>query len=136
IHAPRLAQPTSGSSRWWRREVTRTVTLRASAVVVALLASGCGGGTHGRAGAHKTIVRRCAAGARQPLGSSRLAWAAVVIRPTTAYRSPGGSAIQRFGLRNVNGAATVFAVAGMELDVRCRVAWLHVALPIHPNGAS
>jgi hypothetical protein len=52
-----------------------------------------------------------------------------LLRPTTAYRSPRGAAIQRFGVRNVNGATTVFGVVGKEVDARCRAAWLHVALP-------
>jgi hypothetical protein len=48
-----------------------------------------------------------------------------LLRPTTAYRSPRGAAIQRFGLRNVNGVTTVFGVVGKEVDARCRAAWLH-----------
>ena len=59
-----------------------------------------------------------------------------LLRPTTAYRSPRGAAIQRFGVRNVNGVTTVFGVVGKEVDARCRAAWLHVALPIRPNGAT
>ncbi len=51
-----------------------------------------------------------------------------LLRPTTAYRSPRGAAIQRFGVRNVNGVTTVFGVVGKEVDARCRAAWLHVAL--------
>src|SRR6266446_4363566 len=42
----------------------------------------------------------------------------------------------RFGVRNVNGAATVFGVLGRTVDARCRAVWLHVELPIHPNGAT
>jgi lipoprotein-anchoring transpeptidase ErfK/SrfK len=113
--------------------------LRVSVVsvgIVALAASGCGGGSHGAAETHKEIVRHCAAGTLQPVGSDDLAWAAAAVRATTAYRSPGGAAIRRFGLQNVNGAATVFGVLGREVDARCRVAWLHVALPIRPNGAT
>jgi len=59
-----------------------------------------------------------------------------LLRPTTAYRSPRGAAIQRFGVRNVNGVTTVFGVVRKEVDARCRAAWLHVALPIRPNGAT
>jgi hypothetical protein len=44
--------------------------------------------------------------------------------------------IQRFGVRNVNGVTTVFGVVGKEVDARCRAAWLRVALPICPNGAT
>jgi lipoprotein-anchoring transpeptidase ErfK/SrfK len=59
---------------------------------------------------------------------------AVVLRPTTAYRAPARRALARFGLRNVNGAATVFGVRGVRLDASCRPAWVHVALPMRPNG--
>jgi lipoprotein-anchoring transpeptidase ErfK/SrfK len=65
-----------------------------------------------------------------------VAWAAVALRPVAAYRSPGGAAIRRFGVRNANGAPTVFGVLARQLDARCRTTWLHVALPIRPNGAS
>jgi lipoprotein-anchoring transpeptidase ErfK/SrfK len=37
---------------------------------------------------------------------------------------------------NVNGVATVLSVLGEQLDSRCRPAWLHVELPIRPNGAT
>jgi hypothetical protein len=33
-----------------------------------------------------------------------------LLRATTAYRSPRGAAIQRFGVRNVDGVTTVFGV--------------------------
>jgi lipoprotein-anchoring transpeptidase ErfK/SrfK len=39
-------------------------------------------------------------------------------------------------VRNANGAPTVFGVLERELDLHCRTTWLHVALPIRPNGAS
>jgi hypothetical protein len=39
-------------------------------------------------------------------------------------------------VRNVNGVTTVFGVVGKKVDARCRAAWLHVALPIRPNGAT
>ena len=70
------------------------VTALAAAVAVA----GCAGGReHGVAGAEKTLVHRCAAGAVRPVGSANVAWAAVVERPLTAFRSPGRRPIARFG---------------------------------------
>jgi hypothetical protein len=107
-----------------------------SVALVALAASGCGGGSHPAAKTHKPTARHCAAGTLQPVGSSDLAWGAAALRATTAYRSPGGAAIHRFGRLNVNGASTVFGVLGREVDARCRAAWLRVALPIRPNGAT
>jgi lipoprotein-anchoring transpeptidase ErfK/SrfK len=116
------------------------VTTRVGVVTVlavSAVAAGCGGGArHGVAGAAKTIVQRCADGQRRAVGSDAVAWAAVAVRPTTAFRAPGGAAVARFGLRNVNGVSTVFGVVGEQVDARCRVRWLHVALPIRPNGAT
>jgi lipoprotein-anchoring transpeptidase ErfK/SrfK len=105
-----------------------------SVAFVALAASGCGGGSHSVAEPHKASVRHCAAGSLKPVGSSRVAWAAAALHATTAYRLPGGGVVRRFGRQNVNGATTVFGVLGKTVDARCRVAWLHVALPIRPNG--
>src|SRR6266446_2899194 len=106
-----------------------------SVALVALAASGCGGGSQRAVPPKKVKVLHCAAGTLRPVGSSDAAWAAVALRATTAYRSRGGAAIRRFGRLNVNGAATVFGVLGKTVDARCRAAWLHVALPIRPNGA-
>jgi lipoprotein-anchoring transpeptidase ErfK/SrfK len=120
--------------------MTGRVVLRVNVVAVSfavLAAAGCGAShSHVAGGPQQPAVRRCVAGSIRPIGSARVAWAAEVLRPTAAYRSPGGEVIQRFGLRNVNGAATVFGVLGREVDARCRPAWLHVALPIRPNGAT
>jgi L,D-transpeptidase catalytic domain len=107
-----------------------------SVALVALAASGCGGGSQRAVPPKKVKVRHCVAGTLRPVGSSDAAWAAVALRATTAYRSPGGAAIRRFGRLNVNGATTVFGVLGKTVDARCRAAWLHVALPIRPNGAT
>jgi lipoprotein-anchoring transpeptidase ErfK/SrfK len=56
-------------------------------------------------------------------------WAAVALRPTTAFASPARTPLARFGLKNVNGARTAFSVLG------CRGDWLRVELPVRPNGA-
>jgi hypothetical protein len=107
-------------------------------VVTVALAAGCGGGTHHVAASDKTHAaktRHCVAGTR-PVGSSRVAWGATARRATTAYRTPAGAPIRRFGLLNVNGAATVFGVLGRKVDAACHSPWLHVALPIRPNGVT
>jgi lipoprotein-anchoring transpeptidase ErfK/SrfK len=110
------------------------LSARTTIVLLGLLAlAGCGGGTtHRVAGQEKTV---CAAGLR-PLGTTAVAVAAVVTQPTTAYAEPGGRAVARFGLLNVNGVPTVFGVLGERVDGRCRPTWLHVQLPIRPNGAT
>jgi lipoprotein-anchoring transpeptidase ErfK/SrfK len=111
-----------------------TVTL------AALVAAGCGGTRQTVPQPPPTsplpTVKRCAAGTRSLAGLASVAWAAAVRRPTTAFRVPGGAAIERFGVVNVNKVATVFGVLGERVDMRCRVTWLHVALPIRPNGAT
>jgi lipoprotein-anchoring transpeptidase ErfK/SrfK len=56
-------------------------------------------------------------------------WVAVGMRPTTAFAAPARRPLAHFGLKNVNGARTVFSV----LD--CRPGWIRVELPIRPNGA-
>ena len=108
-----------------------------AAALAALLAAGCGGGrTHGVAGARVTLAPRCAAGLHRPVGSARVSWAAFVVRPAFAYRAPGRARIARFGLLNANGVSTVFGVLGEQVDARCRPRWLHVLLPLRPNGAT
>jgi lipoprotein-anchoring transpeptidase ErfK/SrfK len=107
-----------------------------SVALVALAVSGCGGGSQSVAKPHKASVRHCAAGTLRPVGTSDLAWAGAALRATTAYRSPGGVTIQRFGQKNVNGVTTVFGVLAKKVDARCRATWLHVALPIRPNGVT
>jgi len=92
---------------------------------VALLA-GCGGVRSGVEGAVKqTCAPPAARGANVTLG-------AVVTRPLSAFRTPGRHAIARFGLLNVNGVDTVFSVLGQT----CDGTWLHVQLPVRPNGAT
>jgi lipoprotein-anchoring transpeptidase ErfK/SrfK len=118
--------------------MSERVTVRVGVVTVlavSAVAAGCGGGVvrHGVAGAS---VERCTAGDRRAVGSATVAWAAVAVRPTAAFRSPGHGVVARFGLRNVNGVSTVFGVLGEQVDGRCRARWLHVALPIRPNGAT
>jgi lipoprotein-anchoring transpeptidase ErfK/SrfK len=56
-------------------------------------------------------------------------WAAVALHPTTVFAAPERNALARFGVKNVNGARTVFSVLG------CRSDWLRVELPMRPNGA-
>lgn len=92
----------------------------------ALLAAGCGGVRSGVEGAvHEKCAPPVARGANVSL-------AAVVVRPLSAFRAPGRGAIARFGLLNVNGVDTVFSVLGQT----CDASWLHVELPMRPNGAT
>ena len=121
------------------RVISRSSQVTFVALAAAAVVAGCGAGhgepAHGLARA-KTIVPTCAAGTQRPVGSATVAYAAFVVRPTNAFRSPGRAPIARFGLRNVNRAPMVFGVVGEQLDRRCRVTWLHVALPMRPNGVT
>ena len=109
-----------------------------TALAAAVAAAGCARRARARRRGEraKTLVPRCAAGAVRPVGSADVAWAAVVERPVTAFRSPGRGPIARFGLLNVNGVPTVLGVLGERVDARCRATWLHVALPLRPNGVT
>src|SRR5207244_363109 len=106
----------------------------------ALLLVGCGGG-HADARSTRTApphvvkARTCEPGLRR-LGSTRVAYAAVVQHPVRAYRRPGHTPFARFGLQNVNGVNTVFGVTGAVLTGSCRATWYRVQLPMRPNGAT
>jgi len=107
------------------------------AAIFATVLAGCGAArTHGVAGVHTTLVRTCPAGAHRPVGPVGASWAAIVLRPAAAYRAPGRAPIARFGLLNVNRVTTVFGVVGEQVDARCRAQWLHVLLPMRPNGVT
>jgi lipoprotein-anchoring transpeptidase ErfK/SrfK len=112
----------------------RTVALTI-VVAVALVTAACGGNgsSSGVAGARKTL---CAGGARRPVGTKDAPVAALLLRPTTAFHEAGNAPVARFELKNVNGAPTVFGVVGELVDTRCRATWLHVELPMRPNGAT
>ena len=75
-----------------------------------------------------TTARLCA----QLPPAADVSYAAVVRRPLVAFRRPGSGRIARFGLVNVNGVDMLFAVRGISCDAR----WLHVQLPLRPNGVT
>lgn len=87
------------------------------------------------AGTKVSRTPRCAAGSIRPVSEAGGAVAALLIRPTTARRKPGGTPISSFGLVNVNGVRTVFGVLHERLTADCRATWLRVQLPIRPNGS-
>ena len=101
-------------------------------VLVAALLAGCG---VGRSTEPTRVlgakVVRCSAGELRPLGSQKLAYVGVAPRGAVARR---GSHSIRFGVRNVNGYPTVFAVTGAVLDSACKPRWYRVELPVKPNG--
>lgn len=78
---------------------------------------------------------RCRAGSVVRVGTADRAVAALVVRRTSALRSPHGAPVRTFGLMNQNGVRTVFAVLARRVDSACRTTWLRVQLPVRPNGA-
>jgi len=82
-----------------------------------------------RSGVEGAVKQTCA---RPAARGANLSLAAVVTRPLSAFRVPGHRAIARFGLLNVNGVDSVFAVLGQT----CDGSWLHVQLPLRPNGST
>ncbi len=80
---------------------------------------------------------RCAAAAR-PLGSSRVAYAALVKRQTVIREQPQGRSpvVGRVTLANVNGFRQVLAVLGVHSGSSCKADWFRVELPVLPNGTT
>jgi lipoprotein-anchoring transpeptidase ErfK/SrfK len=81
-------------------------------------------------------ARVCEPGSFRPLGSARVAYAAIVHQRATAFRRPGRGVLARFGRLNVNGVPTVFGVRGVIVDERCGPTWYRVQLPLRPNGVT
>jgi lipoprotein-anchoring transpeptidase ErfK/SrfK len=69
-----------------------------------------------------------------PVGSQKVAVAAVVRRHAVAYRHPGRRPFARFGRLNQNDYPTVFRVLAAVRRSNCRPAWYRVQLPLRPNG--
>ena len=92
--------------------------------------AGCGGG--GGGGGHVGVERHAPPACARLPAAANVSYAAVVRRPLVAFRRPGRGRIAHFGLLNVNGVDTVFAVRGVSCDAR----WLHVQLPLRPNGVT
>jgi lipoprotein-anchoring transpeptidase ErfK/SrfK len=113
---------------------------------LAALLAGCGASTqpaasgaqHTRRAQHATQpkAKHCRAGVAQPLGSSRVAYAAIVRRNARAVRRPGGPVFARFGRLNQNGFPTTFGVRAVIRARDCRPLWYRVQLPMRPNGVT
>jgi lipoprotein-anchoring transpeptidase ErfK/SrfK len=80
--------------------------------------------------------RTCVDGSFRRLGSSRLAYAAVVRSRATVRRRPGGAVLARFGKLNINGVPTVFSIRGAVLGSNCRPSSYSVQVPKRPNGVT
>jgi hypothetical protein len=103
-------------------------------VGLSFLAAGCGSQAADARGVLGTGVERCRAGSEQPVGSRRVALAAVATRKLNAFRRPGRMAFAHFATMNVNRVPTVFAVRGAVVARDCSARWYRVQLPQKPNG--
>jgi lipoprotein-anchoring transpeptidase ErfK/SrfK len=76
--------------------------------------------------------------AQRPLGSARVAYAALVERHTVIRKQPQGrsSIVGRAELANVNGFRQVLAVLGVHRGSTCKADWFRVELPVLPNGTT
>jgi lipoprotein-anchoring transpeptidase ErfK/SrfK len=79
----------------------------------------------------------CVAGSEHPLGSAKLAYAAIVKgNAATAYATPGGKAVAVFGAKNDNGYPTVFGISSAVVAHDCHITWYRAELPMRPNGTA
>jgi lipoprotein-anchoring transpeptidase ErfK/SrfK len=99
-----------------------------------LLLTGCRGNAP-RQSVLAAHAQHCAAGERR-VGSARAAYAASAPHGAVAFGRPGGRVVARFGATNVNHYPTVLGVVGKVVRGDCSTAWLHVQLPIKPNGVT
>jgi L,D-transpeptidase catalytic domain len=82
----------------------------------------------------KSAEPRCVAGSVQRLGTRRRSFAVVARTRIAAFRSFGRGRLAEFGVKNINGVPTVFAVRARRIDGNCRARWYRVQLPMRPNG--
>jgi lipoprotein-anchoring transpeptidase ErfK/SrfK len=102
-------------------------------LLVTVFAGGCGRSEEAQA-PKANPARTCTAGTFHRIGSSRLAYAAVVRSRAAVSHRPGGRPFASFGRLNVNRVPTIFSARGYRVDRRCRrVAYL-VQIPKRPNG--
>jgi hypothetical protein len=99
-----------------------------------LLAAACGSQTSSlrEQRALAANADRCATRSA-PLGSERVAYAAVAVRPLRAFLKPGRHPFARFGTLNRNGVPTVLGVRAVLTRGDCS-RWYRAQLPRHPNG--
>ncbi len=123
------------------RADTLSASVRALGVIPALgltLLAGCGGAEK-RADVGADIAAKsgtCADGSFHRLGSSRLAYAAIVRSRATVSRRPGTRAFAGFRKLNVNRVPTIFSIRGAVVDASCKPRSYLVQIPKRPNGVT
>jgi lipoprotein-anchoring transpeptidase ErfK/SrfK len=88
------------------------------------------------AGAIARKSRVCVDGSFQRLGSTRLAYAAIVRSRAAVSRRRGGPPFARFGRLNVNRVPTIFSIRGAIVDAKCKPRSYLVQIPRRPNGVT
>ena len=110
-----------------------------TALVLPLLA-GCG--ENERADGVKVAAttaaksKTCIDGSFHRLGSTRVAYVAVVRSRAPVFHRPGASLMARFAKRNVNRVPTIFSIRGALVDRRCNPRTYLVQVPRRPNGVT
>lgn len=117
------------------------MAVRALVLIPALgltLLVGCGGAKKQPdvQAATTTKARTCAEGSFRRLGTSRLAYAAIVRSRATVSRRPGTRAFASFRKLNINGVPTIFSIRGALLDAKCKPKSYLVQIPKRPNGVT
>jgi lipoprotein-anchoring transpeptidase ErfK/SrfK len=107
------------------------------AIALALL-SGCGGAAKPTGIEPDTApqARTCSVGSIHRLGSSRVAYAAIVRSRATVSRRPTSSVFARFRRLNVNRVPTIFSIRRVLVDARCNPRSYLVQIPKRPNGVT
>jgi lipoprotein-anchoring transpeptidase ErfK/SrfK len=113
--------------------------LAGTAALGCLLLAGCGGGGKKEPDVGAKIAaksRSCAEGSFHSLGSSKLAYAAIVRSRAVVSRRPGERAFASFPKRNVNRVPTIFSIRGAVVDGKCDPQAYLVQIPKRPNGVT
>jgi lipoprotein-anchoring transpeptidase ErfK/SrfK len=89
-----------------------------------------------REGSAAAASTHCRSASSAPVGSDRIAVAAVVHSHARAYRRPGRRPFASFGRLNENDYPTIFRVLSTVHHRDCSPAWYRVQLPLRPNGVT
>lgn len=104
--------------------------------IVALVAASVLAALPAPAGSAGHPRRACRAGVLHPVGTARVAYAAILREAKTqVYRLPRGRRIARFPRLNQNGYPMTFSIVGAIVNKACGASWYRVKLPMRPNGA-
>jgi lipoprotein-anchoring transpeptidase ErfK/SrfK len=117
--------------------------LALTTALAVLLLSGCGGDDSGEgakvaepAATIPAQSKKCIAGSFHRLGSTKIAYVAVVRSRVLVFHRPGGPRLALFARRNVNRVPTIFSIRGARVDAKCNPRTYLVQVPRRPNGVT